>query len=303
MSPSKRGGAADSIVEKGSEVVTKLKESMGKSWIIVLVVVAMFAIVLVIMYVMKMVKANKLQNVVLNADMIAFDNREIVPYKIPAENMSLITNGQEYSYSFWVFLGGQYATTTKPKIILQRGNDNTYAGNVIQISPTTSPLIMLDPVSNIMYFAVSTSAVTTSMSASAVIVTNSQGKYTSGYMVNTIDYIPLQRWVNVALVVKDSAMYIYMDGDLYSVTTTNDVVSSSGSPVSPMVKGTTGDLYIGDRVNYTQGYDTLTRFYNYALTQNDIAKIYSSGPTASSWLSWLGMQNYGVRSPVYQINT
>ena len=293
---------AKAIAGKVSEKIQdKFTGATKHTWVIVLVVAAMFILILVIIYVTTMLKASKLQNVILQTTMIGIDNREVVPFTVPAANMSLVLNGQEYSYSFWIFLGGLYSTTSQQKIIIQRGNSHSYATNSLQISPSTSPLIMMDPVSNIMYFCAATSAVTTSMVASDVIAKDTTGTYTSGYLVTTIDYVPLQRWVNIAMVVKDMSMYIYMDADLYSVITVSDI--STSTSVNPMIKGTNGDLLIGDKVNYTPGYISMTRFYNYALTQNDIQSLYNAGPVPTSWLSYLGLKNYGVRTPVYALPT
>ena len=281
----------------------KFTAAIGQSWIVMLVIAAMIVLVLVVVYIISMVKKTKLQNVVLQNNLIAMDNRSVVPFSVPAGNMSLITNGQEYSYSFWIFLGSAYATTQGPKMIMQRGNNMTYSGSTLQISSSTSPLIMLDAASNRMYFAVATSQVSTAnLTPAAVIHQNSAGKYDSGYLVTYIDYVPLQRWVNIALVVKNTAMYVYMDADLYSVASLSDLASSSATGPSAIISGTSGDLAIGDSVNNTPGYISLARFFNYAMGQPDLQSLYSAGPALSSWLSYIGLGNYAVRSPVYEIS-
>jgi hypothetical protein len=300
---SKIGDATSKI---GDIVQGKLsfKEVTQQSWVIILVVIAMIVLVLVVVYIMQMIKKTRLQNIVLQSSMIAMDNRTVVPFSVPAGNMSLVSNGQEYSYSFWIFMGSAYASTTQPKIILQRGNTNTYTSNgLIQISSSTSPLIMLDKASNKMYFAVSTSAVgATSLSPTDIIKQTSAGDYTSGYLVTYIDYVPLQRWVNIALVIKNTAIYVYMDADLYSVASVASAHSGlSGSTTNPMIAGTSGDLTLGDSRYSTPGFLSLARFYNYALGQSDLQALYSSGPVPQSWLSYIGLGQYGVRNPVYEV--
>jgi hypothetical protein len=266
-------------------------DTMNQTWVIVLVIIAMFVLILVIMYIMQMIKTSKLTNVVLQKDMLALDNLQIVPLKVEAEQMSIVSNGLEFSYTFWIFLGSSYSATTAHKILIQRGN----AAENGEISNGTNPIIMLDSSTNVMYFAASSTAVTTQMNTNDIIKRDGNS-YTSGYLVSTIDYVPLQRWVNVAMVIKDKAMNIYMDGDLYSVSTVHDI--HTGEPV---LVGTHGDLLIGDKKNNTPGYISLTNFYNYALTQNDLKKIYNKGPTPTSWLAWLGIKNYGVRTPIYEL--
>jgi hypothetical protein len=92
-----------------------------------------------------------------------------------------------------------------------------------------------------------------------------------------------------------------MDGDLYSVVTINDM-DKKVSDLKPMVMGTNGDLLIGDMLYNTPGYISLSKFYNYAMTQKDIMDAYKQGPVQKSWLSYIGLGQYGVRSPLYEVN-
>ena len=92
-----------------------------------------------------------------------------------------------------------------------------------------------------------------------------------------------------------------MDADLYSVVTVSDVVTTTNANTKPMIMGTQGDLTIGDNVNYTPGFISLTKFYNYAIGQVDIQKMYNNGPVQTTLLSYIGLGNYGVRSPLYEV--
>ena len=60
-------------------VKEKLAETVGQSWVIILIVVAMVVLVLIVVYIVSMVKKTSLQNVVLQTNMIAMDNRTVVP--------------------------------------------------------------------------------------------------------------------------------------------------------------------------------------------------------------------------------
>ena len=275
-------------------------DSLKSSWIIILIVAAMFILVLVVLYIVSMVKKNKLQNVSLQNNMISLSNREVVPYVIPAANLSLVTNGQEFSYSFWIILDSNYDSTSNHKVIMQRGNPNIDSD---KFSPNANPLIFLDKTVNKLYVCVSTTQVTSQKTSNEILTKNAQGQFTSGYMISTIDYVPLQRWVFVGIVIKDTTMYIFLDGDLYSATTVYDVAaSSSNTKIRPIVKGTNGDLIIGDKVNTTKGYISNSKFFNYGLTQKEMQDNYNQGPQKTSLLSMFGLNNYGVRSPIYEIN-
>jgi len=299
--------AAATTVKTGAtavaSAVTKPKimmETIKANWIIILIIVAMLVLVLIVIYIVQMVKKNKLQNVSLQAKMIALDDRSVVPLSIDASQMSLVTNGQEFSYTFWLILSSGYDSTSDYKMIMLRGNSVTTAG---LYSSNANPIILLDKSTNKMYICIATSAVSgTSHSASSILsrdpVTN---QFNSGYMISAIDYVPLQRWVYIGVVIQDTTLYVFIDGDLYSATTVYDVVGGVGG-IRPVIKGTNGNVAIGDKINTTPGYISKTQFFNYALTQTEMQSQYAAGPTPSSMLSIFGLNNYGVRSPVYQIN-
>lgn len=102
------------------------------------------------------------------------------------------------------------------------------------------------------------------------------------------------------MVQKDNILTVYMDGDIYSVTTTADIRVSSGKP-RPVVRSSFGDGFIGDISNSTPGFISKLAFYNYALTQDEILTIYNNGPVTKSMLSFFGIANYGLRSPIYNL--
>lgn len=278
-------------------------DTIKQSWLIVLIVVAMFAIVLIVVYIVSMVKKNKLQNVSLQTSMIGLNDRNIVPYKVDASQMSLVSNGQEFSYCFWIILSSTYDSTSDHKLVFQRGNAPvTSSTGQTRYSSNTNPIVLLDKTTNKMYICVATSQVSqSSMVASDILHTNSLNQYDSGFMVSVIDYVPLQRWVFVGIVIQDTTLYVFLDGDLYSATTVYDVSSASHSQVRPMIRGTNGDLLVGEKANTTQGYISNSKFFNYALTQKEMQSNYNAGPVKNSILSIFGLNNYGVRSPIYQV--
>lgn len=273
-------------------------DSLKSSWIIILIVAAMLILVLVVIYIVSMVKKNKLQNVSMQETMINMTDRNIIPYKVPSTNLSLVTNGQEFSYTFWIILNSNYDSTSDYKLIMQRGNTNTST-----FSSNTNPIIFLDKNVNSMYICISTTQVKNQKIPTDILATNQQGQYTSGYLISKIDYVPLQRWVFIGIVIKDTTLYVFMDGDLYSATTVYNVFSTNTNSVRPIIKGTNGDLTIGDKVNTTPGYVSNSKFFNYGLTQKEMQSNYNQGPSKTSLLAMFGLKNYGVRSPIYEIDS
>jgi hypothetical protein len=211
--------------------------------------------------------------------------------------MATVDVGREFSLSFWIYLDGSYDQTTRPKLIFQRGNpaDQQKVGNW---QKSANPIIFMDKSTNRMYVALATSAITTnSNSYDDILATDVNGNYNSGYLVTKIDYVPLQRWVNVLVVVKDSALFVYLDSDMYSAVSVNDMPRNT----RPIIQGCTGDAYLGDSRTALGAAVSKMQWFNYALTRNEISNIYSGGPYTQTWLSYLGFGNYGVRSPVYEV--
>ena len=263
-------------------------ESMSKdTMIVILVISAMIAIVLVSIYIVQLIKKSNMKSLKMIETIISLENRQIIPFKIPDGKMSATTVGQEYSYGFWIYLSDSYATTTAHKIIFQRG----FSGNTA-IPNTTSPIIALDKATNKLMFAVSTTQVTNAQDIDQIFGTSSK------YLTTTIDYLPLQRWVYVAMTVRDSMLTVYMDGDMYSVSTTANIPSTTGRPI---MRGTSGDAYIGDSMNNVKGFVSKMAFFNYAMSQGEVQNVYNNGPITKSILSYFGIGNYAVRSPIYNI--
>jgi hypothetical protein len=210
--------------------------------------------------------------------------------------MAVTTRGQEFSYSFWIYLSEIYENSTSNKLIFARGNSTNAFSTV---DANTNPIIMLDKATNSMYFALSTSSSTASRNFTLNEITASNS--TTNHMVAKVDYVPLQRWVHFVMQVKDNIMTIFIDGDIYSITTTNDIKSVTG--VRPLVRSTAGEGVIGDPNNPVKGFLGKFEFYNYALSHKNIQAIYKSGPVNKSALGALGLGNYGIRSPIYDMDT
>lgn len=277
-----------------------LTEMFKSSWIIVLIIGVLFLLVIIIIYIVHLIKKNQLQSVTLTKQVIALNNKSMVPVTINSNQMTTISMGQEFSYSFWILLDGAYDATTNYKTLIQRGNKTTTAGAAgMMYSVGTNPIVILDKTVNTMYICIATNQVTAPKSATQILATNDNGQYTGGYIVSAINYVPLQRWVFIGIVLKQTTMYIFLDGDLYSATSIYDIPSST----RPMISGQSGNLIIGESSNNVHGYLSNAKFYNYAMTQKDMMSFYNQGPISKSILSFLGLSNYGIRAPIYSLDS
>lgn len=292
--------AAAKVADKAKDAFDKLYKTGFKQTVIVsLVLVAIVIIVVVILYIVSRVNATKLKQVVLHTNVIQQDNAKEAPVVIKSDVMTMVTAGHEFSYSFWIYLGSNYASTSGHKPLILRGrNAGTASTNA---DSNTNPIFFLDKNTNKLYVALATNRVVgNNMTLDDVLARDSNGKYTSGFIVSYIDYLPLQRWVHVMITVRDNSGYLFMDGDMYSVVTVNDLVMSGTN--RPIIKGTSGDLTIGNIMHNTPGFISQTSYFNYALTQNEIKSLYARGPYPKTLLSYLGLGSYGIRAPVYKLN-
>lgn len=130
-----------------------------------------------------------------------------------------------------------------------------------------------------------------------------------------IDYVPLQRWVHVAVVVNETVNrgYIstYLDGEIVSHVTSNDVVElSNGNTIDVDFTGLnldkTGDLYVGGDIynsNIPRGFSGLVSrvsIANFDMNGLEIKKVFYKGPV-DGIMNKMGIP-YGVRSPIYKID-
>lgn len=290
----KTGEAAAKATTGAVEKTGYLKDITNDSIIIILVIIAMIVIILITIYIVRMFKKSNMKETNLVTSIIKLHDKANIPLNIPAGKLATSNRGQEFTYSFWIYLG-EYSTTSQHKLLIQRGSPDPKE-QVSKLSFNANPIIALDKGTNMMWFALSTTKTTGENSLDDIFNKN------ASCLVSKIEYVPLHRWVFISMVLRDNIMTIYLDGDIYSVTTTSDIVgSSSGNSVRPIVNSTYGDAFIGSSKHFTTSFISKLNSYNFALTQNEILKKYNQGPVNKSILSVFGLANYGVRNPVYNL--
>lgn len=307
---SKLGNAASRV---GNSVKSTISDKMP---LIIIIGVTILLFIFVILYITFAMKSSSLKGKVLSNTPLKLDKLEN-PLVISNGDMPKPTVGREYSYGFWMYLD-QFTQSTKHKLVMYRGNvDDVTAAN---------PLIFMDNKSNKLYVVVKTSESSLSNTDKGnldSILTNNYFMSNKSYddssinkhLVLSIDYIPIQRWVHIAVVVDNKLITLYMDGELYSVKSVDEFkaarqpyVTRLGKTVdyNLIVEKSEGDLFIGkssvgDRVTIN-GYIGKIEYFNYALTIKEVKKSYESGPLTSGILSRIGINQYGFRSPVYKLN-
>jgi hypothetical protein len=223
------------------------------------------------------------------------------------------SNGIKRSYGFWIYI-----------------NDiNKYSGNFRHIAhvgdkhekiQNASPYIFLDKTTNQIHFRFAPK----DDIAPNTTITSGDKLNNIGADVNkllkydnmnkrcgiTIKYVPIQRWVHVVVVISDAnsgVVYTYIDGELSDVE--DNKKFENKLHLHELNFENTGNLYVGgsalNSVVDTMGFSGLmSKFtlYNYDLNKNDIYKEYNKGPL-NGLLTSMGIGSYGLRNPVYKLNT
>lgn len=210
------------------------------------------------------------------------------------------TNGKRFTMCFWVYVHDFDKYKGSMRHIFHIGDDTV---------STSSPFCYFGPNDNKMYVGFSPNTADPNLN-------NMVSEYDKcTYLVNNygmvIDYIPIQRWVHIAVVVNEESnggtMSAYIDADLVKVvasgTSTNG--GSSSLKLSDLNISRAGSLVIGGSTSDTigpgfSGLVSSIRLFNYDLNINDIYNDYRNGPI-NNILAKLGLPAYGVRSPVYKI--
>lgn len=210
------------------------------------------------------------------------------------DNVPPTVNGQEFTYSFWLYLH-----TIEPgahKLLFTRSTDIVDAplsGKYVR----SNPVVYLDGSTNKLYITVPTTNMQTTDASDLATFTKPSDK--SAYLTSVINYVPLQRWVHVAFVVQDNLLTTYMDGDVYSVYSIAD--PKDPAITRPIFTGTAGVFQIGGS-DKPRAYLGNLQFFNYAVAQRDMTGVYNAGPAPGRWLRLLGLPNYGLRTPWYRLD-
>lgn len=263
----------------------------GRANIIAFVLLALVVLIIIIVYIVYKIRHRNLQSVIIvRGSQRLYDMEENIVFE--KSKISPTTNGQEYTYSFWIYLRDYDETSQTHRPLFMRSNDNSYSG--------ANPVVFLDGRTNRLYFSARTNQSVEQISSLDEFLPGND----SGYLTAVVEYIPMQRWVNIITVVQDNLMTIYLDGSMYTVKNVHDMWDESSSSKRPVLSGTSGDIYVGPRNSSeteTNGYISYLRFYNYALMQDDVQSLYMDGPNPSNLLGSLGVPSYGVRSPIYRL--
>ena len=209
------------------------------------------------------------------------------------------------SYSFWIYISDITKNSGNYRTVAAVSNDNDYSSTSSTTYRNASPHIYLDQANNSLYCHFNDKNKSQTITNFTSVNSNNIDEYMkTGIKIN---YVPVQRWVHIAIVVNsdsfNSSVYAYVDADLVNSDTTG---SANGKLYNDIDLNQTKYLLVGgDNSNIKNGpgfSGLISNFtsYNYELNQNDISGIYSQGPV-NGLLAYLGLGLYGIRNPIYKI--
>ena len=297
QSRARKGNNANAASSSGGSKMQKMKGMVSKvsfgamvkkkNTLIVLSVITVFVTILVIAYIVYRVRRKNLKGKVLVKKPFELSNASFSkPMIITSDKIPTSKYGIEFTYSFWLYVHS-FEATDLPKLIFLRGFENSYG--------ESSPIVFMDAKSNRLNVCVRTNMSITTTSLGDIT------KPDSKFLFASIEYMPMQRWVHVAFMIKENLLTVCLDGELYTV---ENVLDFSVSGVNPLISSQSGDMTVGNIPGSAgvRGHLTQLELFNYALSLDDVYSIYKKGPFSlmQSLMSKLGLGDYKLRTPIYK---
>lgn len=197
---------------------------------------------------------------------------------IKSEKIPVMVDGTEYTYSFWIFVNNWNYRNDKPKHVLHRGDSQCKNANPsVWLYPNTNKLMIRFQT----YGEQGTDAQVDNSNLYPKYPMNTMNPITDKSLMEgrnnfvcDVRNIPLQRWVNVSIVLWNRTSDIYINGKL------NRSCVLAGVP-----KLNNGNVYIGQFGGF-DGLVSKLRYYNKALDPNQIYTSYLQGPYNSSFMNY-----------------
>jgi hypothetical protein len=290
-SPSSGFGAALDSVRRGV-----VGASQTNSGLAVLVVVATLTFAAVLGYVLYTYLVTNLKTTVVLEGAINASSKKTLPSKdLPT------FNGSEFGFSMWIYLEA-LDNTAEVKDLFSIGDTTSAAG-------TTSMThgVYLHPSTNSLVVALKTSESETDVgslySHVGTVMTAKAGEQdVKGWMIVPVDYVPMNKWINLTVVVDRQTVTVYVDGDMYSVSTTATVLGKNATisvPNDQVVAGhrTSNGAAVSD------GMVSKVNLYNYAISIFHARVVYRRGPGSTGLLSLMGITNVKLQSPIVSLDS
>jgi hypothetical protein len=287
--------ATDAMTNVASNTTNKVKEELSSAitnttkilsnpnvlyGLIAIIIVAIICVVLIYYFISKSV-FNKKSLVV---EKTKFPVKGYITSLLPAD-VPTSGNGSRRTYTFWIYVND----------LNNSSGDIRHVWSIGDKKPNeNSPIVYIDSESN-------------KLNISFAKSDNLNNTIDQNYKIK-FDYLPLQRWVHIGIVVNDNysgtTVTLYMDSEIVKSVTNGNTESGSELTANSNDWNTnvdldkSGSLLVGGDKNGFNGLVSKVTIHNYDLNSKDIYNSYSEGPI-DGLLASLG---YGVRTPVYKLS-
>jgi hypothetical protein len=299
---------------------------------IVLVVLSLLLLLFIIIYTIIKLKKNTLTSVTFIKTPVQ-PSQELMQYVASENQLPPLNNGNEFAYSFWLYVDSLNDLSDHNLIFLQSGSSGLDDVNfknttmIVYIEKGTSKLKFKLRTANADQNAVQIDITTPSGSKLGIdgilhingsdtiikdgknITNKDLNKDTCYYSEYVIDYLPLQKWVNIIINIENNFVSIFLDGDLLNTHNLASSDSNSNCPnsaLSNIISNKSGNIFVGsDHANQLvsfKGYLSKFQIFNYSITIDYVKTIYNQGPLGNSVLNTIGIPLYRLRNPIYKID-
>jgi len=304
-------------VENTKDAIMNAMSDSSSSFYFIIVLLVIAAIVCYILYyIITDTVINQQKILIPGTEMpIICTERRVFPFTQKLES----GNGNKRTYCFWIYIFDINAANGSYKHVAHIAKKN--ADNDYQVTDSTIYIRLKKERNNLQVrfpLNKNDSTAVNYDSSDSDFMTDSNTSAVTGI---EIEYIPLQRWVHVGIVINDiggGTINVFIDGN-YTKTENNQTIQDKNNVnigrdyykntnylnVSKLNLNNEGELIIGgDKVGSTAyGFSGLVSkfsIFNYDMNRNDIYKEYSAGPMKGV-LASMGLTAYGIRNPIYKI--
>jgi hypothetical protein len=199
-------------------------------------------------------------------------------------------NGKRKSFAFWIYVHDVSQNTAGVRNILRIGGENVRPDAL-----NASPFVFMDEQDTKLYIVFKPDVA--SVDFKGATSDTARFKELAKQYGIVIPYIPIQRWVHVAVVINETGA----GGSITAFVDAEPVAAATDRPVYNLKLDVEGALYIGgESGSGFSGLVSRVMVANYDLNAQDIYNIYKQGPI-DNLMARLGLPAYGVRSPLYRV--
>jgi hypothetical protein len=273
---------------------------MGRSSVIVIILVAIVVIIMIMFYIIYLLRYYNYSSKLLIS--------KATPFGTSTRYAELGTNSDshEFTYAFWIYFRKINIATADsnvfPFISRTKATTSTHLRSGSTVAGDWDPSMMITSIRGTNRFLVSvpTNEGSSFTDLAHLKPDNLPAYQNHAYVSAMIDYIPIQQWVHIAVVVRQTDFTVYMNGDVYAVKTPIDKISNmpSSATAPRHFAKQTGSLIVGGADLSSEGLINRVQVYNYGASQQDIINLYNKGPTSWSLLSWLRIGRMRLQMPI-----